>query len=108
MSNDSSQPEGPEKEKRSIPGIIWLLCAFVPSAVAISCLQIKNAGEWLLPFLVILDIGCSFAAAIGLLRNMEKKVLRAILTMLLAAFFFAMNVIITLFVGCSGMGRMAP
>ena len=108
MNNNSSEPIKPNGDINPFPRIIWLFCAFVPSALAIVSFKIKNPGQWLAPSLLILAVVCSFASALGLLSGMKDKIVRSILAVLLAIVFFILNVLIALFVGCSGMGRIAP
>jgi protein-S-isoprenylcysteine O-methyltransferase Ste14 len=98
----------PNEKKPPILNIILLFTAFVPSVVAMLSLRTKNPGQWLAPPLLVLDVVCSFAAAIGLLRTMKNKSVQPILALALAVFFFFVNVLIVIFVGCSDMGRISP
>ena len=106
MANDSNQPNKPEVH--SIPKVLWLFVAFIPSVVAIPCFGIKTSAPLLLPALVILDLLCSSIAAVGLVRGMKNEAVQSLLGLFLGGFFIIFNVVITVFVGCSGMGRIAP
>ena len=105
MSDVPTPSKGPEKEKSLIPNMLWLTCAFVPSATIIACLKIKNPSQSLFSYELLLDLVCSFAAAFGLLRNVKDTVHRAFLTVGVAVLIFMMNIAIAIFIGCSGMGR---
>lgn len=104
LKQSNQQGEG----KKPFLKLIWLLCAFIPSLVAIPCLGIKNMPQWLGLSLLMVNAGCSLFAGIGLLSGIKDPAIRVILGVLLGGFFFVLNVIIVIFIGCSGMGRIAP
>jgi NAD/NADP transhydrogenase beta subunit len=108
MEDEPIKPDEPNEKKPPILNIILLFTAFIPSVVAMLSLRIKNPGQWLAPSLLVLDAVCSFAAAIGLLSAIKNKSVQPILTLVLAVFFFSVNVLIVIFVGCSDMGRISP
>src|SRR4051812_11324600 len=105
MTEESNRPiDG----KKPLPKIIWLFCAFIPSAVAMACLNDKTAnffGEFFLLLLIILDATCSLISAAKLLGGVKKFETRFVLSIFLGLFFFALNAFITMLVGCSRMGR---
>jgi hypothetical protein len=105
MNEEPSQSNRPGNQKNPA---IWLLCAFVPSLVAIPCWGLKSPVPALVPLLVILNIVCSLTAGIKLLGRTKAQDLRIALGFLLGVFFFVMNVVVVVFVGCSGMSRIAP
>jgi hypothetical protein len=84
--------------------VISLFIAFVPSIVAVISFGFKNPAQWLLPTLIWTDVVCSVVAAVGLLSGMKDKAAQVGLSILLAIFFFGLNAIIALFIGCSGGG----
>ena len=98
----------PDEDTESVRKAIWLLAAFVPSVVGIACLQIKNPGQGMLPLMLVADLICSVAASVGLVRGMKNGGAQFIIGFFLIPFFFVLNGLIVLFVGCSGMGRIAP
>ena len=88
--------------------IIWLFAAFFPGVAGIICLNIKNPGSWLFPALLILNLVFSVASSVGLVKGMKNEGSQFALGFFLTGFFFVLNAFIVLFVGCSGMGRIAP
>jgi hypothetical protein len=106
MSNDTNPGSG---NRAGALKVLWLFCAFIPSVVAISCLKIPNPGQDLLAVLLFVDLVGSFAGAAGLLSgSISNKGVQSVVICFLATFFFILNIVITVFVGCSGMGRVAP
>ena len=105
----NEEPNRPNETKEQLSPVVWLVCAFIPSLMAIACLSMRNSPSWLGFWLVVANAGCSLAAGIGLLSGIKMQVVRIIIGMLLAGFFFVLNVFIVVFAGCSGMGgRFAP
>jgi hypothetical protein len=101
--------EHPNGEKGTrVPVIVWLLCAFAPSVAGIGCLEIRAQGQWVFPFLLVLDTLCSLAAAFGLVSWVKDNGLKVLYGLLLAILLFFMNVVIVVFAGCSAIGRIAP
>jgi hypothetical protein len=101
---DSSGNPNPKND----PGLkfLWLFCAFIPSLAGIMLLS--HPFPWAMQFAFFLNVVCSLAAGIGLLSGMEEKVSQIMLGIFLGGGFFFLNVVIVIFVGCSGMGRIAP
>jgi len=109
MNQESNQTNPqPDQNYDSIHKVVWMIAAFVPSVIGIACLQIKNPGNGLFPILVMLNLALSVAASIGLVRGMKNTGSKILLGLFLSAFFFVLNVVIVVFVGCSGAGRIAP
>jgi len=107
MNEESNLPKPPPNEgDESVLKAIWLLAAFVPSVIGIACFQVKNPGRGLLPLLIALNLILSVAATVGLVRGMKSGGAQFIIGLFLIPFFFVLNVLIVLFVGCSGMGRI--
>src|SRR5271163_800505 len=80
----------PEGKDESFLKIIWLFVAFCPTAAGIACLHIKQPGEWLIPFLLFLNLGSSIAAAVGLVRGMKSAGVQVLVGFLLVPFFFVL------------------
>jgi len=109
MNEESDPPRFPANNGEGAGRrILWLLTAFVPSVIGTVCFQLKNIGSWLLPVLILLTLICCVAASVGLVRGMKNKAAQPIVGLLLIPFFIGLNVLIVLFIGCSGMGRIAP
>lgn len=106
MSEESPRTNTP-KERDTGAGGLWLLCAFVP---AIFFLLFQKGGRpGLLPVIFIIDAVCSIAGAIGIMRNETKdQGFKYVLIVCLAVFFFVLNIVIAVFIGCASMGRIAP
>ena len=102
MSEDNPPPDSDFPKE-----ILWLLVAFLPCLAGIICLQIKN-GLTLLPILVFMNIICSIAGGVGVVRGIESEGTRIALGLLLIPVFFILNAFLVLFIGCSGGGRIAP
>ena len=106
--SDEIDPPPPANEDPNSSGVtvLWLLFAFLPSLIAIPLINnpSPSIGAWLFP----LGGGCCLIAAFGVLRRMKDPILRIVLGLLLAGLFFVVNIIIVVFIGCSGMGRIAP
>jgi hypothetical protein len=99
MNDESNQPGG---NGTGALKVLWLFCAFIPSAVAIASLKIQNAGPALIPVLALVNFACSFGAAAGLLSgSVTNKGAQSVLVFFLGVFFFGLNCAITVFVGCS-------
>lgn len=106
MSDEPDQPGGNES---AFPGLLWLFCAFIPAILAVASLKMNQPDPMLFSTLAVIDVVCSFAAAIGLLRKASmNEAARFLLILFLGAFFSVLNIVITIFIGCSGMGRIAP
>jgi hypothetical protein len=109
MSEEQNAPEPPPNDgNKSVPKIIWLFAAFIPSVIGIGCLHVKYQGRGLLSFLLLLNLIFSVASSVGLVRGMKPSAIRAIMAIFFIIFFFVLNVFIVSFVGCSGGGRIAP
>jgi hypothetical protein len=108
MSNTPTDSGPPNDQSDPLTKIGWLFCAFLPGAVAAICFQAKFDPNWLLPALLALNVACSFFSSFGLLRGMTDKLFESGMALILSVIFFVLNVVIALFVGCSGMGRIAP
>jgi len=93
-------------ERKRVPGILWLLEAFIPSVVALGIMEKANASPYLGVALSILCVVCSVIAAVGLVRGMRSLAMQIILGIFLAGFFFIMNVVVVVFIGCSRSGPM--
>ena len=107
--NEQNEPFDPRNNASTgLRPFAWLLLAFVPSVIGVLSLQIKNASPIWGILLVMLAVACCCASGIGLLSKMENRGLGIFLGLLLGAGFFVLNVIIVIFVGCSGMGRISP
>ncbi len=104
----TNQPVEPKQSNQWLRKLFWLLCGFAPSAIAIGCFRIKDPGRWLAPTLLLFGLGCSLASAIGLTRGVKDALNRSFLCVCLVIFFLVSNVFITVYAGCSGMGRISP
>ncbi|SRR5260221_3840586 len=108
MNDEPTEPNEPTVGKKPLLTMLWLMSAFLPAWVTIACFQIKNAGGWLLVLLLLLGTACSIASSIGLTRGLKSKTVHLFLAIFLSMFFFGANCFIAVFVGCSGIGRVAP
>jgi hypothetical protein len=99
----------PGEDKKILLKILYVFIAFLPSLVGIASFQLKNQGQGLIQFLFFLNLICSIVASLGLAQGIKSDGLQFLLNLFLIPAFFVMNVLIVLFVGCSGMGgRIAP
>jgi hypothetical protein len=100
----------PQQNKPKDPGslrVLWILGAFIPSILGITSIR-SNNGQ-VLPVLILINFICSIVCAGGTMRgSMKNKSVELFLAFCLAAFFFVFNLIIVVFVGCSGPGAFAP
>ena len=104
----NEEPNPPNNVGNGMHPLLWLLVAFIPSIVALGCLGSKTVGSALVPVLLILDVGCSLAAGFGFVSGMKSLAGKVALGLFLGVFFVLLNAAIVLFLGCSGMGRIAP
>jgi len=106
MSDEIQPPPDPRETETPGVTIIWLLVAFVPSFLAIP--RIRNPSSFVGEWLWLLGGGCCVLSAFGVLRGVKSLGMRIFLGLLLAGFFFVLNIFIVILIGCSGMGRIAP
>lgn len=104
--NPPPQPDG--TGGNPLPAILWLFVAFIPSLVSIHFLGARNPPQWLATALLILSATCCLCSGFGVLAGVKDVSLRIVLGLVVAIAFFVLNVIVVIFVGCSGMGRIAP
>lgn len=104
--NPPPQPDGTGGS--AFPPMLWLFVAFVPSLVSIPLLRARNPPQWSLIALLFLAAACCLCSGLGLLARMKDQVVRIVLGLVLAGVFFVLNVLVVLFIGCSGLGRIAP
>ena len=101
MSEDPSNPP-PVPGGKATRKIMWVLVAFLPSLIGIIVVSAINApSPGALPFLIILDVVCSIAAAIGLVQGIESEATKFIVAFLLIPAFFLINAFIVVFIGCA-------
>src|SRR5947209_438121 len=86
--------------------LLWLVVAFIPSAVGIPCLSIRNPTPVLPAILVLIGLGCCVGSAIGLFRGVRNPAVRSLLSVAYVLTFLVINVSIVIFAGCSGIGRI--
>lgn len=103
---EQTPPPSPDPDEASFRTFFLLCIAFLPSLVGMVFLRAKT--PWLLRELVGLNLVCGIVGSIGLVRRMKYGASRVIAAFLLALLFFILNAMIVLFIGCSGMGRIAP
>jgi hypothetical protein len=109
MQEETNRPNPPPNgDDAAVRTVIWLLAAFAPSLIGIACLSIINSGQWLIWLLGTTNLIFSVAASIGLVRGIRYRDTRFLVCLVLVPFFFFLNVLIVIFVGCSGMGRISP
>jgi hypothetical protein len=109
MNEEEQSPQPPPNdEEETSRKIIWLFAAFLPSVIGFACLHIKKPIPSLFGLLVAIDVVCSVAAGKALVRGMKDEASRIFLGVFLSLFFIVLNALIVLFIGCSGMGRIAP
>jgi hypothetical protein len=109
MSDEKSTPPPPPNDRDYTSFyVICLLVAFLPSLIGILCFNVKNPNEWSATVLVVLNLVCSVVAGVGLVRGIKDGGVKFTVGFFLIPFFFVLNAIIVIFVGCSGGGRIAP
>lgn len=106
QTNPPPQPDGTGGSPVST--VFWLFVAFIPSMVSLLLFQTKNPPQWSLSALLFLAAACCLCSGLGVLARMKDQVVRIVLGLVLAGVFFVLNVLVVLFIGCSGMGRIAP
>jgi hypothetical protein len=102
----TQKPTEPNGQGNPMPLVVWAFIAFIPSLVAISTMQSKNATPEFVRWLVVLGVVCSLLSGFGLLRRVKDVGPRVIFSVMLGFFLFCLNVVIVAFVGCSKMGPM--
>ena len=101
--NEETQPPPPD----DVPAILWLLLAFLPAGLGILFLHIPRASG-LFPELLFVNFICCLFGAGKLARRIKNSEARMLVAFFLFCFFFGFNALTVLFIGCSGMGRIAP
>ena len=105
--SDTNPSPTPGEDKKILLKILFVFIAFLPSLAGVACLQLINQGHGL--FLFVLNLICSIVASLGLAQGIKSIGLQVFLNLFLIPAFFVMNVMIVVFVGCSGMGgRISP
>lgn len=100
MNEDPSQPP-PVPRSKAGQKILWLIVALLPSLLGVITVSAANTNSGVLSFLVILNLVCSIAASIGLVRDINGQGLRYLVAFLLVPAFFVMNAFIVVFIGCT-------
>ena len=106
---DTFQPPS-RKDDEGIHKILWLCAAFIPSVIGVALSRNSRTMQW--PFgtgfargenelLLALGVICSVAASIGLARGRKTAESRVRLGFVLSLFFFGLNAVIVLFIGCT-------
>jgi hypothetical protein len=103
-----TNPKPPVEDKVIIEKMASLVVVFVPSILAIFLISFKYAPSWILPVLAILNLLCSAVGSVGLVRGLKHDSMKFLLVCVLVPFFFLLNVLIVIFIGCSGQGGFAP
>jgi hypothetical protein len=104
--DNRGEPPEPEKLDRTGAIVLWLVVAFVPSLVALSTFDSRSptvSGG-----VLILAVACCLCSGFGVLGRTKYPETRILFGLLLAGIFFVLNVFIVIFIGCTGMGRIAP
>ena len=103
MSTDPELNDNPNGEDTSLPGIVWLVAAFIPAAVGLS-LGVTRLGRGAgAAFLValVLNLVLSVMSARGLARKLKNGGAQIIVGFLLFCFFFIVNIGVVVFAICS-------
>jgi hypothetical protein len=100
MNEDPPKPP-PVPGDKTFQKIIWVIVAFLPGLIGIIVVSTTNTDNGALSFLIILNIACSIAASVGLVRGMEVRWVQVLVAFLLIPAFFVINMIIVIFVGCT-------
>ena len=103
MSEEENRFPAPPPPPGQIPKMAWVFLALFPSVIGLACLRAKDPSIGVL--CAVVDLACAIWAARGLVRGMEGPP-RILLALFLVCFFFVLNVIIVVLVGCSDMGRI--
>lgn len=102
--NETNPPPIPDgTNNRAGDVFMWLIVAFVPSAIAIPLLGVRNMPEWAGTGLLFFAGACCLCSAFGMLGGVKDQTSRIILGIFLAGALFAVNVVVVVFVGCSRM-----
>jgi hypothetical protein len=95
----------PGEEDRSVRKLVWMGVAFIPSLFGMACLQYNSHGNWG-DWLMLINLIASVAGSVGIVRGMKTVESRVVWGLFLSLFFFGLNEIIVLFVGCTtGFGH---
>lgn len=110
MNPEENSPNAPPDGAGGNPvsTVFWLFVAFIPTLVSLLLFETKNPSQWSFRALLFLSAACCLCSGFGVLARMKDLVLRIALGLILAGVFFVLNLIVVLFIGCSGMGRIAP
>ncbi len=103
-----SVPPGKPAPQKTLPKIVWLFEAIIPSVLALGMMQITPIDQSLGKALLILTLICSLVAGIGLVSGMRSRALRVILSIFLMGFLFIANMVVFILIGCSQTDRTSP
>lgn len=103
MNEENELPPIPPTYSTPFPPFVWLIVAFVPGAVGLVTLLFNIDSPVFAFFLLIVAVVCCLSSGIGLLYKVKDRVTRIVLGVFLGGFFFVLNAIIVIFVGCSQM-----
>jgi hypothetical protein len=104
--NEDNQYSQPPLNEGGAPfwKIMWLCAALLPSFIGFAYAYFRNTGPSFTPLLAAVDLVCSVSGSLGLVRGMKSASTRGLLGLFLSVFFFVLNAIIVLFMGCSNVG----
>lgn len=110
MTEQINLPPQPEGERGNpVATLFWLIVAFIPGLVSLLLFETKNPSRWSLQALLFLAAACCLCSGFGVVARVKDVAVRILLGLILAAVFFALNVFVVIFVGCSGLrGSIAP
>jgi hypothetical protein len=98
----------PGKLYRTKPGSTWkpwwLYLAFLPSLAALALAGSHVAAGFMTLPLMALNALCGGLASWGILRGVKNVVLHTIFALMLTAFFFSANLMVSEFTGCCSGG----
>ena len=108
MNDENGLPElPPNGEDRYSRKMMWLLAAFLPSAIGIACVYLIKSDSKLWFLIHGLDLILCVVASVNLVRGMTDKTVQIIAGFFLSIFFFLLNTLIVVSAGCSQIGNFA-
>jgi hypothetical protein len=108
MDDQEHNVEPPPYEEPKPRYALWWIVALSPTAFGLLCIGLRDNGRFLLMICPVLDVICSVVGGIGLACQAKTAASRFFAGLFMVPFFILLNAAIVLFIGCSGVGRIAP
>jgi hypothetical protein len=104
----SDEPNPKLKKHNPAFTFLWLLVGLAPIPMVLVLFSAAKPGsalaQSLLPIALVVVPACNLLGGIGCLGGIKNIAVRVILGVLLAAFFFALTVVVAVFQACSQSG----